>query len=161
MEPNCLEVRRAAFRSMLYRCGLIPEEDSAIEGVVGILVTVYLLGLETELCERVKGISEDDGACLFRRSEISPISKDKQSYRVKTVAIILDIACYFDEVFESEEMVGLLILLASLAIDDSENELWRIAEKLVTEASQSDPALWLLLEREFPQLCRLIEEEAN
>jgi hypothetical protein len=68
---------------------------------------------------------------------------------------------YFEEYCQSEEMMGLLSLLMSLAVDDSERSLSEIAQRLVVDAAQSDPDLWQLLEEEFETLCRLIEKAAS
>ena len=73
------------------------------------------------------------------------------------MAIILACIYLFDHL-ESDEVVGMLALLASLAPDGSTGELHQVVEPLVVAAARR-PDSWSLLERIFPDLCRLIEEE--
>jgi hypothetical protein len=59
---------------------------------------------------------------------------------------------------KSEETIGMLTLLATLAPDGSTNELHQIVEPIVVAAARR-PASWVLLERAFPEFCRLIEQD--
>jgi hypothetical protein len=59
----------------------------------------------------------------------------------------------------SPEMVEMLGLLASLAVDGSTGILYKVVTPVVVEAAKQ-PRSWSLLERVFPDLCRLIEEDA-
>ena len=52
----------------------------------------------------------------------------------------------------------MLTLLATLAPDGSTNELHQIVEPIVISAAKR-PDSWALLERVWPELCRLIEED--
>ena len=76
--------------------------------------------------------------------------------RLKTVATILSCAIFFDEVVGSRMMSDMLTLLAGLAVDASTDDLYNIVTPIVVDAAR-DPTSWEMLERVFPDLCRLIE----
>lgn len=98
---------------------------------------------------------------MYRRSKARRTKKSKRKVRLHSVATVLAIGMYFEEMCQSKEMVNLLELLASLAVDGSEGELSHIAQELVVSRALADQDIWNLLEQEFPTLCRLIENEAH
>jgi hypothetical protein len=84
------------------------------------------------------------------KSEAKPTEKSSSKVRFRTVATILAGAIYFQELCQCKEMVDLLGLLASLAVDDSETELGDIVHPLVLRAIVTDPDLWALVAEECP-----------
>lgn len=161
MRPDCEEVRIAAFRFMIDRSVHIPEEEYAVLGALGIVVASYLIGSEKLLYERAEKIAVVKDGSMYRRSKERKTKKSKRKVRFRSVATILAIAIYFEEMCQSKEMVDILGLLASLAVDGSEGELSNMAQELVVSRALADEDIWNLLEAEFPTLCRLIENEAH
>jgi len=128
-------------------------------GVIGLLAVSYLLKVEKE-CHRALAASARclSGKGLFRKTEIRPITSRKlQAKRLKTVSTILACVRFFDQA-GSDEMAGMLFMLAGLAIDGSTSELSEVIKPIVVKAAKR-PRSWSLLERVFPGLCRLIEED--
>lgn len=140
---------------MIDRTRSLPNDK---QGAIGIVVTAYLLGIENELHEAAKGISREQLAEEHHRSSINGGDRNEVA---PTVATILSIRMYLDAYCPSEPMSSALNLLMSLAVDNSEQELTVIAERLVVEAALADADLWDVLENNFSPLCRLIESIVN
>jgi hypothetical protein len=128
-------------------------------GVIGLIAVSYLLRVEKECHQALAAISELlPRKGLFRKTEIRPIKSRKlQARRLKTISTILACVMFFDQV-GSAEMAGMLILLAGLAVDGSTSELSEVIKPIVVKAAKR-PRSWSLLAREFPEFCRLIEED--
>jgi hypothetical protein len=152
--------REAALRKILDTMDHIPEEASeeGSRNTLDIVACCFLVGIERQACEALKAISAGEGIGMFRTTEITPAPAELRDTRTKTVVAILDCARYFKETFESREMLGMLNLLAGLAVDDSAGEMYQIIAPLVVEAARH-ASTWPLLERDFPAVCRLIEKE--
>jgi hypothetical protein len=148
---------------MMKASASIPEVQSemGILGAFGALAACYLIGREPECYGALRTISEGEGPEMFRRSDIARITDQRlRKRRRKTVAAILSCTFYFErEDRYSEEMLGMLSLLAGLAVDDSTDEFFRIIGAIVQEAALKESDVWSLLEREFPDMCRLIEAD--
>jgi len=147
--------RVAGFQWLVDTTEFIPDRASeqGILGVFAVVACCFLIGIEREAYEALKAISEGEGPDMFRTTEITPVPAGLRDIRIKTVAAIVDCATYF----ESDEMAGMLNLLAGLAVDDSTDEMYQIITPLVVEAARQAPA-WSLLEREYPTICPLIEK---
>jgi hypothetical protein len=154
------ETRDAAFRWVVDTTWCIPDEESE-QGILGVLSEVaccFLIGIEQEACEALKAISEGEGPDMFRTTEITPVPAELRDTRTKTVATILAYSIYFTETVESEDMLGMLNLLAGLAVDDATDEMFQIISPLIVEAAKQ-ASTWSVLEREYPTICPLIKQE--
>jgi hypothetical protein len=155
------EEREAAFEWTLNTTGNMSQTDSemAAQGALGMIAASYLLNVEKECHRALTAIPElaaDNELC--RKTEIRPVQSRKlRKKRLKTVTAILACSMFFDDV-GSPEMAGMLGLLASLAVDGSTGELFKVITPIVVDAARQ-PSAWSLLERIFPDLCRLIEED--
>jgi hypothetical protein len=148
--------RVAGFQRLVDTTDLLPDEESeqGILGVFALVACCFLIGIEREAYEALKAISTGEGPDMFRTTEIIPVSAELRETRIKTVAAILDCAMSFN----TDEMAGILNLLAGLAVDDSTDEMFQIILPLVLKAARQ-PSLWSILEREYPTICPLIEKE--
>jgi hypothetical protein len=153
MKPENEDARAGVFLFMVDRTRCLPNGK---QGAIAIVVTAYLLGIEDELHQAAKSISNGPGVALHRRTEFNMIGKDR-NISALTVTTILAIRMYLDVYCPSEPMHSVLNLLMSLAVDNSEEELTEIAERLVVEAALADADLWDVLEKNYSPLCRLIE----
>lgn len=155
------ERRVEAFRWIVAHTVFIPVHDSemGIQGSLGIVATAFLLGLEHDCYAAAKTIADGEGRDLTRKSEMRMTQKRDRKRRRRTIATIYACVIYFDQTCPSDEMVALLTLLMSLAVDESHGELSELVQPIVVNAAQGDPDLWQLLEEEFDLLCRLIEAE--
>ena len=153
--------RIEAFRWIVSRTVFIPIHDSemGIQGSLGMVATAFLLGLEHDCYAAAKKIADGDGRDLTRKSEMRMTLKRDWKRRRRTIATIYACIIYFDQTCPSDEMVALLTLLMSLAVDESHSELSELVQPIVINAAQGDPDLWQLLEEEFDLLCRMIEAE--
>lgn len=153
------ERRIEAFRWVVARTASIPvhENEIGIQGTLGTVATAFLLDLEHECYTAAKRIADGDGRDLTRKSKTGKPKKRDRERRFRTIASLYACAIYFDETCPSYEMVALLNLLMSLAVDCSHGELSEIVQPIVINAAQADSDRWQLLEKEFEPLCRLIE----
>ena len=159
--------RVKAFRWMVDVTAHIPEEKSEAGtlGCFSALALCYLIGREKECCEALGAIAEGEAPDLCRKTPMKPVRGEKlRKRRLKTVAALLACAFYFDEKCDEErqgstEMIGMLMLLASLAVDASTRPFFDIVGEIVKSAALSDPEVWQLLEREIPDVCRMIEAD--
>jgi hypothetical protein len=152
--------RDAAFRWIVDTTECISDEESE-QGILGVLAEIaccFLIGIERQAYEALKAISEGEGRDMFRTTEITPCLAELRDTRRKTVVAVLVCADYFNERVESEEMLGMLNLLAGLAVDDSTDEMFQIIAPLVVEAAKQ-ASVWSILEREYPTICPLTEKE--
>jgi len=156
MRPKRQEERIRAFRRALACSDLIPESDIGTMRSLGVVASAFLIGQEKELYQKAKGIAVGVGGEMFRRTPIAPIEEEVKQSRLRTVEAIFTARLYFEEHWPCEEMIGLLCLLMSLAVDSSDEELARIAIDVVVDAVEADADLWNLLEEEFADFCRLI-----
>ena len=156
-EPAEATKREAAFLwvvNITYSMSSAKSELGAM-GTLGLVAASYLLNVEKECHEALAGLSE-----VTQKMGIRPIRSERlRRRRTKTVAAILACAYLFDHL-KSQEVAGMLTLLASLAPGGSTRDLHQIVEPIVIEAAKK-PASWALLERVWPQLCREIEDSAN
>jgi hypothetical protein len=156
-----LDKREAAFQWTINTTGSMSQTDSEMGamGALGLIAASYLLNVEKECYRALRAIPElSSGNELCRKTEIRPVrSRTLRKKRLKTVTAILACAIFYREIGspEMEEMLG---LLASLAVDGSTGEQFKVVTPVVVEAARS-PSSWSLLERVFPDLCRLIEED--
>jgi len=143
------------------RTVFIPVHDSemGIQGSLGMVATAFLLGLEHDCYAAAKKIADGDGRDLTRKSAMMMTPKRDRKRRRQTIATIYACVIYFDQTCPSDEMVALLTLLMSLAVDGSHGELSEVVQPIVVNSAQREPDLWQLLEEEFDLLCRLIEAE--
>jgi len=161
-EPSEAEKREAAFFWVVNVTGSMAKSEIGASGTLGLLAASYLLGVEKDcyqaLLEISVPVSSKGGIDLVRKTEIRPIKgRLLKKRRLRTVATILSCLPVFDHL-GSEEMLGMLTLLATLAPDGSTNELHQIVEPIVIAAAKR-PDSWALLERVWPELCRLIEQD--
>jgi hypothetical protein len=161
MTDEELDRREAAFDWTINMTGTMSQTDSemAAMGGLGIIAASYLLNVEKECYRALAAIPElSSGEELGRTTEIRPVQGRKlKKRRFKTVTAILACSMFFDEI-GSPEMVRMLGLLASLAVDGSTGDLFKVVTPVVVEAAKQPPA-WSLLKRVFPDLCHLIEED--
>ncbi|HEV7784758.1 MAG TPA: hypothetical protein VGQ28_05425, partial [Thermoanaerobaculia bacterium] len=153
--------REAAFEWTINTTGNMSQTDSEMGamGALGMIAASYLLNVEKECYRALTAIPElSSGKELCRATEIRPVrSRKLRKKRLKTVTAILACSIFYGEI-GSPEMEGMLGLLASLAVDGSTGELFEVVTPVVVEAAKH-PSSWSLLERVFPGLCRLIEED--
>jgi hypothetical protein len=124
------------------------KREEGASGTLGLLAASYLLSVEKECYQALLEISEPstDGTELIRKTEIRAIKGYfRRKRRRKTVATILACLPVFDHL-RSEEMIGMLTLLATLAPDGSTIDLHQIVEPIVVAAAKR-PDSWALLER--------------
>jgi hypothetical protein len=128
-------------------------------GTLGMIAASYLLNVEKQCHRALAAISKPlPGKELLRKTEIRPIkSRSLREKRLKTVTTILACVIFFDQI-GSKETAGMLTLLATLAVDGATGELYEVVAPMVIDAAKR-PRSWSLLERVFPDLCRLIEED--
>ncbi|HSS52223.1 MAG TPA: hypothetical protein VLX28_25050 [Thermoanaerobaculia bacterium] len=156
-----MEKREAAFEWTINTTGNMSQTDSEMGamGALGLIAASYLLNVEEECHRALVAVPElSSGNELCRRTEIRPVrSRALRKKRLKTVTAILACSIFYDEI-GSREMVEMLGLLASLAVDGSTGELFQVVAPVVVDAARQ-PSAWSLLERLFPGLCGLIEED--
>jgi hypothetical protein len=156
-----LDPREAAFEWTINTTEGMAQTGSEMGamGALGMIAASYLLRIEKECYRALQAIPElSSGNELCRKTEIRPVrSRALRKKRLKTVTAILACAIFYREIGspEMEEMLG---LLASLAVDGSTGELFQVVAPVFVEAARQPPA-WSLLEKVFPGLCRLIEED--
>jgi hypothetical protein len=157
--------RVEAFRWMVGITAHIPEEKSEAGTLSSFaaLAVCYLIGREKECCEALGAIATGKGPDMFRKSAIKPVRSEKlRKKRLMTVSTLIACVSNFDCGTEREgstEMIGMLMLLASLAVDASTRPFLDIVGKIIQDAALSDREVWQVLEREFPDVCRLIEAD--
>ena len=150
--------RIEAFRRMLGLCYGMPGNKSEY-GIVGALLmvgTVLLIGKEKEAHDALSAIASSD---FTRKTEMRRIAPWLKKRRKQSICSILACTFYFSSDVPSDEMLDIINLLASLAVDSSLKELNDILTPIIRDTVLEDAELWQRLEQEFPEACRMIEAD--